>query len=487
MSDWNIALKSLLFHWRVNLAVALGVAAATAVLTGALIVGDSMRGSLRDLTLDRLGKIDEILINQGFFREALADEISRIEYFGENYSRATPAIWFPDGTAETIADEASEVRRANQVTVLGTRADFWELGDSRVRPRVAMGPDEVVLNQTLADDLGIDRESLNEESRITVGIPQQKLLPSDSALGDKTNLTVRMVNLRVVDVIPSRSLGRFGIHPTQLPPRNAYLAIETVQEALGPEILKYKAESAQANVMFFSGYDGELATEIETDQMRQQIRPAFADLGMKIKRVTQWFDEKKVFDYYSISSEKLVIPDEAVQSIQTAFPQALPMMTYLANELRVVGDPDEQRYIPFSMVTGVDLDARVPLRSAQTGDLIEPLKDDEMVLNQWAAEDLKVAIGDRIQLKYFEPETTDGDEVEVASEWVVKDIVALTTPERPYEVGRRGRVRRAQFEKRPTLANDPDFTPEVSGAFGRGVGGAVGSAIQNGGSNSAPG
>ena len=52
MSNLSIALKSLVFHRQVNLAIALGVAAATAVLTGALIVGDSMRGSLRDLTLD---------------------------------------------------------------------------------------------------------------------------------------------------------------------------------------------------------------------------------------------------------------------------------------------------------------------------------------------------------------------------------------------------------------------------------------------------
>ena len=52
-----------------------GVATAVAVLAGALLVGDSVRGSLRDLVLQRLGRVDRIVVSSGFFREALADEI----------------------------------------------------------------------------------------------------------------------------------------------------------------------------------------------------------------------------------------------------------------------------------------------------------------------------------------------------------------------------------------------------------------------------
>jgi hypothetical protein len=50
MSRWRLLLLNLLFHWRGNLAVLLGVVVGAAVLTGALLVGDSLRGSLRDLT-----------------------------------------------------------------------------------------------------------------------------------------------------------------------------------------------------------------------------------------------------------------------------------------------------------------------------------------------------------------------------------------------------------------------------------------------------
>jgi len=52
----------------------LAVAVCGAVLTGALLVGDSVRGSLRDLTLDRLGRIDVALLGERFFREDLPAE-----------------------------------------------------------------------------------------------------------------------------------------------------------------------------------------------------------------------------------------------------------------------------------------------------------------------------------------------------------------------------------------------------------------------------
>ena len=68
---WWLVRRSLSYYWRTNLAVVLGVATAVAVLAGALLVGDSVRGSLRDLVLLRLGRADRIVVSTGFFREAL--------------------------------------------------------------------------------------------------------------------------------------------------------------------------------------------------------------------------------------------------------------------------------------------------------------------------------------------------------------------------------------------------------------------------------
>ena len=72
----QLVARGLTHYWRTNLAVVFGVATAVAVLAGALLVGDSVRGSLRDLVLNRLGRTDQVVVSSGFFREALAAEIA---------------------------------------------------------------------------------------------------------------------------------------------------------------------------------------------------------------------------------------------------------------------------------------------------------------------------------------------------------------------------------------------------------------------------
>src|SRR2546425_11354476 len=75
MSFSKLLLRNLLFHRRGNFAVLLGVAVGTAVLTGALLVGDSLRGSLRDLTEERLGWVDDAMVTGRFEREGLVTKI----------------------------------------------------------------------------------------------------------------------------------------------------------------------------------------------------------------------------------------------------------------------------------------------------------------------------------------------------------------------------------------------------------------------------
>ena len=61
MRSRDLVLRSLTYYWRTNVAVVAGVATAVAVLAGALLVGDSVRGSLRDLVAERLGRTDHVV------------------------------------------------------------------------------------------------------------------------------------------------------------------------------------------------------------------------------------------------------------------------------------------------------------------------------------------------------------------------------------------------------------------------------------------
>ena len=66
---------SLRYYAATNALVVLGVAVAVAVLAGALLVGASVRESLRQIALGRLGNTGAIVSSPTFFRTALADDL----------------------------------------------------------------------------------------------------------------------------------------------------------------------------------------------------------------------------------------------------------------------------------------------------------------------------------------------------------------------------------------------------------------------------
>lgn len=462
MNRWQIAIKSLFYFRRTNLAIALGVAAATAVLTGALIVGDSMRNSLRELTLERLGMIDELMLSDGFFDQSLAETLRETSEFKESYTLASPAILFPGGTVQNSTDSKL---RAGQVTVLGITPKFWEFEQDQKSNRKELDENSIIINQAVADDLQISNAEVESGSaKITVRIPKRNQLPADSALGKKSDLIESIVDLTVVQIVPMTGLGRFGLYPSQADPYNVYVSIQLLQDSLARSVLTHKSDSAQANIILISGKGKTLPTEINSEKLRQALRPSLEDLGLSLKRATQTFsienNETSIFDYWSLSSDRLVLSEEVAQATETAFPTARPIFTYLANDIR---KSETDSGIPFSMVAAVDFDNAFEPISALTGNPIAPIQANEIVLNQWAADDLNATKGDSVVVTFFEPETTHGAQKEKSVELTVVDIARLTEPDKAFRVSRRGQISPAEFKQCPTLANDPNLTPEVPG------------------------
>ncbi len=223
MSTWRLLVRSLVHFWRTSLAVLLGVVAATAVIGGALIVGDSIRDSLRQMSLDRLGGVDHALVGQRFFRAELAKSLEQSATTGG--WRVAPAIVLPASLSRT---SAGSLRRAGDVMVYAADGRLWELlsGDAAAAPT---GRD-VVLNRRLADAL---QAQPGEDVSLLVEIPAA--LPRDSLLGDR-NETVTEVSLTVSRIAEAETTpGRLGLNPSQQLPLNAFVSLETLQQQIGLE------------------------------------------------------------------------------------------------------------------------------------------------------------------------------------------------------------------------------------------------------------
>ena len=414
-------------NWRTSLAVALGVAIATSVIVGALVVGDSMRGSLRGLTIERLGKIESVVAPGGFFSAENAAST-----LGVDESQLASVILFDSAVIETVG--ARKSRRAGTVQTIGCDESFWTLDVSGVTPKTMPGDDSIVLTESLAKDLGVQIGD-----RVTVRLPVEQAVPADSPLGRRDVQTEGIPRLEVVDILPDRGLARFSLSPAQATPRNVFLSRDLVGEVLERE--------GQANVALAS---------VEIDD--QKLNVSLADQGLSLTRITKTFEDQTIFDYYSVTSDRLLVDETAVEAITDALPadSVVPVMTYLANAIERLDESGEIiEEVPYSTLTAIDSSSKLPLNYQKPDDAGDAIP---LVLNSWAADDLKATIGMRLRVAYFEPEVENGNEIERYFETVVTDIVPITEPARRYI-----RDREAVFDKAPTVYNDPDLTPTVPG------------------------
>lgn len=431
LSLLRIAFLSFKHSWKIGVSVALGVGVATAVIVGALLVGDSMRGSLRGLTLERLGRIEAMLYPRQFF------DFSRVVPLESGYS---PLIFFDKGVIEHSVS-GQTVRRSGKIQIIGCDSSFWQMDEYLSEPVSGLEEDQVVLNQSAAEELGVSVGDL-----VTVRLPVEQAVPADSPLGKKEIDTEGIPRLKVVQIIADRGLGRFTLSASQAAPMNVFLSREMIASILDRE--------GQANMVLFDRPVSSDTLSVDLQAMGMNLTPV----------VGRWLSEEgdveEVFTYNSLTSNSLLLSEVVVNQILNDFANqgAIPQSTYLANAIdRLNEDGEVVATIPYSTITAVDssgdLSLDFGLSAEQDAQDVVPV-----VLNEWAASHLQAQVGDAIRISYFEPEVEQGVEVESFFDAVVTSIVPLVAPDEPYR-----RTRPAVFRKPLSRYNDPDLTPTVPG------------------------
>ena len=178
MTPGKLIIRNLLYYRRTNVAVVAGVAVAVAVLIGSLLIGDSTNGSLRDLALERLGKVDFVLERDRFFREDISRKLSESDAFANVIDVAAPAIIVEGAVRVQTTDEESPV--VPHVTILGVGDAFWKLADDNDQSGGASSPTKLtgrdaVLNEQLARALGV-----KVGDTVLLTVPKGDDAPADS-------------------------------------------------------------------------------------------------------------------------------------------------------------------------------------------------------------------------------------------------------------------------------------------------------------------
>ena len=384
--------RSLSYFWRIQLAVLFGAAVATAVLTGALLVGDSVRGSLRDLTLDRLGRIDYALVSERFFREELTTDLShKLEGETQFHRETVPAILL-NGAAVNPKTKA----RASRVQIQGIDARFaglWEEASDQADSSLEKQPGQlfpsVHINQSLQHELDI---KVGEQ--VLLSFERHSDIHREFLLGHRDSSEVlQTLRLTVTKILPDRGIGSFGLRPNQSRLLNAYLPLTVLQKALGSE--------TKVNAIFASAASSNpsLTTADILSALQNKLNQALKleDLGLVLRHVSS--DSIGGVGYLSLESTQFLLKPDIIEAARAVAIERrtlfLPILTYLANTIAT-----NERTIPYSTITGLDTQRAFSLELTD-GSAAPPLADDEILLNEWAANDLGAEVGDEINVSYY--------------------------------------------------------------------------------------
>jgi putative ABC transport system permease protein len=368
--------RGLAYHWRTNLAVVLGVGVAVAVLAGALLVGDSVRASLRGLFLQRLGRAELVVSSAGFFREQLADEVRRDGGFaGAGFESAAPVVLL-EGTATREEGGA----RAAGVQVYGVDARFWEFHGVGGQEPPAAG--EVLLSPALAGEL---RAGAGETLLVRVEKPSD--IPVESLHGRKEDVG-RTTRLTVRGTLAPAAVGEFSVRPSQSAVRAVFVSLGELQKNLEQE--------GRVNALLVSGRAGVEPSKEQAERLSAVLKNNFAleDVGVRVRALEGGRG-------LSVESESALIGDGLAAAAERAAARtnarAVPVLSYLANSFRV-----NEREVPYSLVTAVgdevfrELHGKAANASADDYSSRPPV-----VLNEWAARELNAHAGDRLTLTYY--------------------------------------------------------------------------------------
>lgn len=465
----TLILRSLRFHWRAHLGVLLGAAVGSAALIGALVVGDSVRGSLRDQALERLGSIRFLLAGKDrTFTDALGGRMPRnlMDDWRESRSgRGTDMwVWFSGGPGTVLLLPGTAARpggeaRANHVSVFGIWQlppeersnhyyDFWNYAGWFDAPGIV--PGEVWLNAALARQLAVATGD-----SVILRLHKPSALSADTPISPRGGNAVAL-RLRVGRVLEPGQLANFNLYASPAVPLNAFVNLRELQTALDLP--------GRANLLVTGGVIEERDTGLFTSA-KEKLRDHGGGLG-------RWLSEKlpspsahyrpaaeAQADFQAALAEQVTLADyeaslrwapgsNEVELISRRVfldpPLVRAALTQTTNEIFVpVGDQD----FPREGVTPPDVSNAVPLLTylanlLRAGTNATPysmvtaagppwtpadLHDDEILVSQWLADDLRVKPGDTVDLTYFLPES-GARLTEATNRFRVRAIVPMEMP-----------------------------------------------------------
>ncbi|MDB4319592.1 hypothetical protein N9957_00755 [bacterium] len=220
MTFGGFILKGVRHYKAAYLGVLAGAAVGSMVLLGALMAGDSVKGSLAEAAALRTGKVEQVFAGgERFFSDTLSERTGGA------------AMLYLKGQVN-VGDRAE-----GQVQVMGVEENFWSFAPEPTKGLLGTDEEAVAVSERLAKAL-----DLEVGSQVVVRLQKPGLLSRDAPLSGEGE-TVTAIRGKVSWVVRDDQFGRFSLEGTQVAPSSVFLPLARLQEVLE---LEEKSEPASS-------------------------------------------------------------------------------------------------------------------------------------------------------------------------------------------------------------------------------------------------
>lgn len=426
MTFLKLAFRSLCFQWGINATIFLIVVIISTILTGALFIGDSMRKSLRETALKRLGCVDSLILSDHWLSE------QSFEFFSQEFSAIYPEIMIKGSIRSNNSQESFNV------VIYGVSDSFWQLSianESGVPSK--WEPNEIVVNESLAKKMGISELS---NAQATIYLNDANIYPMESLFASSDDLTYRY-KASIRKILNDQDWpSNFSLFLDQRPPFNLFIPLSRLQRLLHLDnkvnigfCVKNESPSTKIDKSFCNEKQGNSGSFSFDDlNLYSDVFSTSENQFVQIKNRHFLFSEEQA--QFLISLLQKTVSDQRKQigsndwETQTK-PLVQGMLTHLVNSIQCEkldssskaqetnGEPNQSSpqnavlissslETPYSLITGLNVSNQIVLLKTIEDQPVQTIEDDEIYLNSWTADDLNAKPGDIIVLRYYLPENS---------------------------------------------------------------------------------
>ncbi|GIW85166.1 MAG: ABC transporter permease [Gemmataceae bacterium] len=377
---WNkLAIYGIRYHWRSYISLASVIAVACGVLTGALIVGDSLRKGLEELGQRRTGGIASVATLGRPLPLTIVDQMKdsvvpvllvRGSITANSNFSAGIQIWGLDSRGESLFG------LSEWTTLWGGRDQY------------------IIISKRLADRLKV-----HQGQRVVLSVERISVLPRNTLLARRSfDDSVITSTFTIAGILPDDSpASEFAISPQLDLPLNAYVPLRVLAELFeGGEIAE-----PFANVLLSRDPDNYVLTE----SMRRHLRLEHYGLRLRNTYRSQSWLWWNFQGYINIESDRMIFEDDIsyriIDIVNSSGYAAEPTLIYLVESIKY-----DNHEIPYAIIAGVNPDAKSPLGPFHTIDG-KTIQNDEIALLDWRDSPLKGLSPDKnieLTITYYHPE-----------------------------------------------------------------------------------